>query len=129
MTAGGIEASVAQPLKVTLSGFVIDAIARGEPRDSEQVGRRFAWAIRFYLDEATTGKAGWSVPSVLRTERGETAMKLELDDRLLHRLEAEARKQDVSLSRLVSQASIYYAAEFDAGRITQRVLDDFDSDA
>lgn len=115
-------------LKVSLSDFVVEAIARGEPRDSEQVGRRFGRAIRFYLNEATARRAGWSVPSTLRAERGGTEVKLELDERLLRKLEAETRKQDVSLSRLVSQAAIYYAAELDAGRITQRVLDDLGKD-
>jgi len=68
------------------------------------------------------------VPSALRGEQEGDEMRLELDDELLCRLEAEARKQDASLSRLVSQAAIYYAAELDAGRITQRVFDDLGKD-
>lgn len=119
---------VARSLKVTLSDFVIEAIARDEPRDSQQVQGRFSRAIRFYLHEASLRRPGWSVPSVLRGEQGGAEMKLELDDELLRGLEAEARKQDVSLSRLVSQAAIYYAAELDAGRITQRVLEDLGED-
>lgn len=120
---------MARPLKVKLSEFVVGAIARGEPRDSEQVGRRFGRAIRFYLGEATAGRAGWSVPSTLRGGGGGIEVSLELDDGLLRRLEAEARKQDVSPASLVSQAAIYYAAELDAGRITQRVLDDLEDDS
>lgn len=119
---------VARSLKVTLSDFVIGAIARDEPRDSPQAQGRLSRAIRFYLHEASLRRPGWSVPSALRGEQGGAEMKLELDDELLRGLEAEARKQDVSLSRLVSQAAIYYAAELDAGRITQRVLEDLGED-
>ena len=120
----GVEASLARSLEVRLSDFVIEAIARGEPRDSAQAQARFSRAIRFYLHEASLRRPGWSVPAALRGDQAGAEMKIELDDGLLRGLEAEARKQDVSLSRLVSQAAIYYAAELDAGRITQRVLDD-----
>jgi hypothetical protein len=119
---------VARPLKVELSEFAVGALARGEPHESEQVRRSFARAIRFYLHEAAARRPGWSVPSALRGERPEVELELGLDEKLLGELEAEAGKQDVSLSRLVSQAAIYYAAERDAGRITQRVLDDIEQD-
>jgi len=117
---------VARPLRLQLSEFVIGALARGEPHDSDQVRGRFARAIRFYLHEAAGRRPGWSVPSALRRERRGVELELELDDELLRELEAEAGRQDVSLSRLVAQAAIYYAAELDAGRITQRVFDDLE---
>jgi hypothetical protein len=116
------------PLTVSLSEFAVGALAHGESHESEQVLRRFARAIRFYLHEAPVQKPGWSVPAALRPERDEVELKLQLDEQLLHRLEAEAGRQQVTLSRLVSQAAIYYAAELDAGRIAQRVLDDLEGD-
>lgn len=119
---------MARSFVVRLSDFAVGALARGEPRDSEQLRRRFARAIRFYLHEVAAHRPGWSVPSTLREERDGKELALELDDELLRQLGTEARKQDVSLSRLVSQAAIYYAAELDAGRITQRVLDDLGED-
>jgi len=128
MPAGGVETSRIHPLDLILSEFAVDAIARGEPRDSEEVRRRLGRAVRFYLREAGAQRPGWSVPAALRGERGEVEVRLDLDDELRRRLEREARRQGVSLSRLVSQAVIYYAAELDAGRITQRVLDDLRGD-
>lgn len=119
---------MARSFEVRLSDFAVRSLARGEPRDSAQLRSRFDRAIRFYLHEAAARRPGWSVPSTLREERDGKELELELDGELLRQLEAEARKQDVSLSRLVSQAAIYYAAELDAGRITQRVLDDFGKD-
>jgi len=125
---GGVETPVTQPLKVQLSEFAVGALAHGEPHESEHVRKRFARAIRFYLLETAARRPGWSVPSALRGERPEIELTLELDEKLLGELEAEAGKQEVSLSRLVSQAAIYYAAERDAGRITQRVLDTMEQD-
>jgi hypothetical protein len=129
MATGWVETSMKRPLEVRLSDFAIDALARGEPRESEEVRRRFGRAIRLYLHDADADRPGWSVPSALREERTEVAVKLELDHELQRRLEAEARKQGVSPSRLVSQAVIYYAAELDAGRVTRRLLDDLGEDA
>lgn len=121
---------VDRPLKVHLSEFSVGALARSEPRDPDEMRARFTRAIRFYLREADSRRPGWSVPSSLRGEElGAVELELELDEGLRGALEAEAGKQGVSVSRLVSQAAIFYAAEFDAGRITQRVLDDFESNA
>jgi len=115
-------------LTVTLSDFALDALARGRPRGSEEAKGRLVRATRFYLNEAAAQRPGWSVPTTLRPEREGTEVSVELDEDLLHRVQEEAGKQDVSLSRLVSQAVIYYAAEYDAGRITQRVLDELEGD-
>jgi hypothetical protein len=125
-----IEATVDRPLKVHLSEFSVGALARSAPRDSSEIRARCVRAVRFYLHEADSPRPGWSVPSSLRGEEpGAVELELELDERLREALETEAGKQGVSVSRLVSQAAIFYAAEFDAGRITQRVLDDLESDA
>lgn len=116
--------------KVTLSRFSFEALARGESPRSDLAQARIASAIRFYLHEAGQGRPGWSVPSALRgEERAEVDLELAIDEDLLRALEAEAERQDVTVSRLVSQAAIYYAAELDAGRITQRVLEDLEGGA
>lgn len=117
-------------LRVTLSKFSYEALARGEPLGPEQAQARIVRATRFYLHEGDRGRPGWSVPSALRRdERTDVELELELDDGLLRAVEVEAERQDVTLSRLVAQAAIYYAAEVDAGRITQRVLDDLEGGA
>lgn len=117
--------AMTRPLKVTLSKFSFEALARGEPLGPSQAQGRIARAMRFYLHEGYRDRPGWSVPAALRREvRTDVELELDVDEDLLRAFEAEADRQDVTLSRLVSQAMIYYAAEFDAGRITQRVLDD-----
>lgn len=113
--------------RVTLSRFSFEALARGESPRSDLVQARIVGAIRLYLHEAGRGRPGWSVPTALRgDERAEVDLDLAIDEDLLRALEAEAEKQDVTVSRLVSQAAIYYAAELDSGRIAQRVLEDLE---
>ena len=119
-----------RPLKLTLSRFSFEALARGEPLGPERARRRISRAIRFYLHEGGKGRPGWSVPAALRRDaRTDVELELDVDADLLRAFETEAGKQGVSLSRLASQAAIDYAAELDAGRITQRVLDDLESGA
>ncbi len=117
--------AMTRPLRITLSKFSYEALARGEPLGPDQAQGRIARTMRFYLHEGYRDRPGWSVPSALRREeRADVKLDLSVDEDLLRAFEAEADRQDVTLSRLVSQAMIFYAAEFDAGRITQRVLDD-----
>lgn len=116
-----------RPLKVTLSEFVVGALAPGDARDSAELRRRSALAIRFYLHESGEHRPGWSVPPTLRRAAATgLELELELEPELLRALEDEAGRQGVSVSRLVSQAAIYYAAELDAGRVTQRLLENLD---
>jgi hypothetical protein len=37
---------------------------------------------------------------------------------------AEAARQQVSVTQLLEHAALYYAAELDAGRLTERILDE-----
>lgn len=114
-------------ITVWLSEFSVEALARGEGRDSEYVPARLVRAVRLYLSARDAKKPGWSVPSALRGRKSdEVELELVAEEKLCRALEEEAGKQGVSVSRLAGQAAIYYAAELDAGRITQSILDDLD---
>ena len=82
--------------------------------------------IRFYLKEKGTGGAGWSYPDLLREGRPEEEIEVELDieDSLWREVRAEAARQHVSVTQLLEHAALYYAAELDAGRLTERILDE-----
>jgi hypothetical protein len=113
---------------VWLSEFSAEALARGD--GPEHVPARLIRAIHLYLGARDSGRPGWSVPSTLR-EREPRGVELELvaDEDLWRAFEQEAGKQGVSVSRLAGQAAIYYAAELDAGRVTQRILDDSEDES
>ncbi len=50
-----------------------------------------------------------------------------MDSELWREFEEEAERQGVSVEQLAEHAAFYFAAELDAGRVTQRILDDLES--
>lgn len=87
-------------------------------------------AIRCYLKDGGAEQAGWSYPHFLPDEgrAEEVVLRLKIDDDLWHSLEEEAERQHVSAEEMVEHAAFYFAAEMDAGRITQRIFADFEDD-
>jgi hypothetical protein len=115
---------------VHLSGFACEAVAGERRSGSEHVPARVIRAIRCYLKDGGTEHAGWSYPHFLPDEKRaeNVALRLNVEDELWHSLEAEAERQHVSAEEMVEHAAFYFAAEMNAGRITQRILVDFDED-
>jgi hypothetical protein len=95
--------------------------AKGSKQDPTTLER----ALRFYLGNRGSGQPGWVYPTFLRDEIGtrEVDLELEVDNGLWRAFRKEAARQDVSDSKLAAHAVLYYAAELDAGRIAQRIVD------
>jgi hypothetical protein len=86
-------------------------------------------AIRVYLNDSGTSNPGWSYPAALGVVRlSDEELELRLDEGVWTGLEEEAAVQGVSTSQLASHAVLYYAAELDAGRVTQHILDSTDDE-
>jgi hypothetical protein len=83
-------------------------------------------AIRVYLNDKGAGEPGWAYPDPLRGRRPaeEVEMELSVDEDLWLALEREAADQGVTPQQLLEHAVLYFAAEIDAGRVTQRILED-----
>jgi hypothetical protein len=110
---------------LALSRLSLEAFT-GRGEDPERAGSRLAVAVRFYLSDRDSGRTAWPYPSFLRGSevQEEVEIPLEGDGDLWRGLEAEAVTQGVSLQQLAEHAAFYMAAEIDAGRVTQRILDD-----
>jgi hypothetical protein len=80
--------------------------------------------IRFYLKEKGSGGTGWAYPDLLRQghPEEEVEVELEIEDALWREMRLEAARQHVSVTQLLEHAALYYAAELDAGRLTERIL-------
>lgn len=89
-----------------------------------------ARVIRFYLREKEGGGLGWAYPDLLRQGRPEeeVEVELEIDESLWGQMEREAERQHVTVTQLLEHAALYYAAELDAGRLTERILDELDEE-
>lgn len=115
-----------RPVTVNLGTLACRALGGEEGCGAEQVSARVKSAVRAYLHEKGSGRAGWSYPRFMRGRQpSETiAVELELETGLWRSLEEEAVDQGVEPKQLVEHAVMYYAAEIDAGHVTQRILDE-----
>lgn len=127
----GVENSDMRFVTLNMSQLAFEALARGEQDGLQRAETQIEVAIRFYLGDRDSGQAAWPYPGFLRGSevREDVELRLGIDQRLWRQFEAEAARQDVSVQQLAEHAVFYMAAELDAGRITQRILDDLDSDA
>jgi len=112
---------------LAISELAFDALASGN-RSADQ-SLRMENALLCYLGDSEREKPAWSYPGFLRGSetRSEVELELEIAADVWREFEDEAARQDVSVEQLAEHATFYFAAELDAGRVTQRILDDLDS--
>ena len=117
-------------VSVALSQLAFEALSGGA-RDgsSRRVAHQMEGAIRCYLEDRDANRPAWRYPPFLRGSevQEDVELRLSIDGELWRTFEAEASRQDVSVQQLAEHAAFYLAAELDAGRITQRILDELES--
>lgn len=107
-----------------LSKLAVEALAGEEEHSSGHIADRMARAVGIYLSDQDSDQPGWAYPEFMRDREvvGEVELKLRIDRDLWRRFEEEAKRQRVSLQKLLEHAAFYAAAEVDAGRLTERIL-------
>lgn len=119
-------------VKVKLGAFAGGMLAWKQQRDTgsgnggQPSSADVVRVIRFYLREKEGEDIGWAYPDLLRQGRPEeeVEVELEIDESLWGQMEREAERQQVTVTQLLEHAALYYAAELDAGRLTERILDE-----
>jgi hypothetical protein len=121
--------STRSSVRLGLSKPAFDALAGKDESGSDRAVARMEAAARCYLSDKDSGRPAWPYPAFLRESEVQEDVRLEMnvDDELWGSFESEARAQGVSVQQLAEHAAFYLAAEIDAGRITQRILDDLES--
>jgi hypothetical protein len=114
-------------VSVGLSQLAFDALVGEE--GAAGAPARLQSAVRCYLGDRGANQPAWPYPAFLRSSgpQVDVELVLEIKDDLWRSFEAEAARQDVSPRQLLEHAAFYFAAELDAGRITQRILDDLEA--
>jgi hypothetical protein len=122
--------AMSRPATVVLSRLACEALAGKGEESPERAGARLTVAVRFYLRDRDSGRPAWPYPSFLRGSevQEEVEIPLALEDELWDAFVGEAAEQGVSAQQLAEHAAFYLAAEIDAGRVTQRILDDLAED-
>jgi hypothetical protein len=118
------------PVVVTLGRFALRALAGEHAKGPEDMAARMVRAISYYLNDADSDHPGWPYPDFLRGRVGGPMQELEITvkEDLWAQFEVEAEKQGVTLQQLAEHAALYYAAELNAGRVTERILGDIKED-
>jgi hypothetical protein len=125
--ATGEQAAATRSKTVALSKLSLEAIVGKDGLDTpERAGVGLATAIRFYLSDRGADRPAWRYPDFMRGSevQEDLAVTFQLEGSRWQAFEAEAAEQDVSVQKLAEHAAFYLAAEIDAGRVTQRILDD-----
>jgi hypothetical protein len=115
---------------LSISRLAFEALGEGQLEGAaERPEAGIETAIRFYLREKDSGAVAWPYPDFLRGSevRAEVDLRLGLDEGLWRAFEEEAARQDVSVPQLAEHSAFYLAAELEAGRITQRILDELEA--
>jgi hypothetical protein len=119
------EGAEERQVEVAVSELAFEALA-GKGADAS-VPVNIDSALRCYLGDRGTDRPAWPYPGFLRgseTQR-DKQVALEVEEGLWREFSEEAERQGVTVAQLVEHAAFYFAAELDAGRVTQRILDDF----
>jgi hypothetical protein len=115
-----------RPVTVRLGSFVSKALAAEAMNGGQPSSASVERAIHCYLGDRDSAGPGWSFPAFLRGREPvePIELRLEIDDELWRSLEEEAGRQGVSVQQMLEHAMLYFAAEVNAGRVTERILDD-----
>lgn len=112
---------------VGVSLLALEALAGDGANDSAPA--KVESALRCYLGDSGMDRPAWPYPGFLRGSetRRDRQVAFEVEEGLWREFAEEAEKQGVTVEQLVEHAAFYFAAELDAGRVTQRILDDLRS--
>lgn len=117
-----------QRVTVELSRLAFEALAGGVPATAGS--QRMEDALRCYVGDRDTDRPAWPYPDFLRGAEMQTDFKFEIEvaGELWRAFAEEAERQEVTVAQLAEHAAFYFAAEMDAGRATERILEDLGPD-
>ena len=126
ITPSGSSKGTSRNVSVELGEFAYQALGGEEEKGAALVSSRLPRVIEAYLADRDRGRPSWAYPAHLQEQEGRRSIPVELEIgvRSFDELTEEARQRGVSFEQLVGHAALYYLAEVDAGRMTQRILDD-----
>ena len=119
--------SVKLEIPLTFSEFGWNALEERARSERVALERILALACGHYEAELAGGREATVVPRLgqppaERGTRGTRTLVVELSARCLRRLEQEAERQGVGLSRLCEHAALLYLADLDADRAAKGVI-------
>ncbi len=115
---------------MTLGNFGLESLGGSYRRHTETLERSLLQAIRYYLADQSSERAGWPYPGFIHDGQHDgrgVELELSVDDAVWDDFSKEADRQGVSADHLLQHAALYFAADRDSGRLAQRILSDLGS--
>lgn len=113
---------------VAIDDFTLELLENASIAGRTTQGVLLMRAIRYYLAERDSGRPGW--PCSPLDEEGETevasTIELDVDGSAWEAFSLEADRQGVTTDRLMKHGALYYLADRDSGRLTQKILEDLE---
>jgi hypothetical protein len=119
--------SVQRTINVTVGKFALDSLGGASTGSAALLSRSLEQAIRYYLADRGSERAGWVYPSFLREDAHGSAreeVRLTIETAAWSEFTDEAERQGVSADQLLRHAVLYFMTDRDTGRLTQRILED-----
>ena len=86
-------------------------------------------AARYYLSDADGGRLVWPTPALTPRPSGDVSgFDLEIDDQTWQALQDEAKRQDIEVAPLAAHAVLYFVADWDSGRLAERLRQSLNGD-
>jgi hypothetical protein len=133
ITVGGTrlardESAERRRVTIALSELAFESLTGGNSDVDSSL--RMENALLCYLEDSDSGRPAWAYPEFLRGSemRKDVEVEFTVAENLWRDFEEAAVGQGVTVEQLAEHAAFYFAAELDAGRVTQRILDDLDAD-
>lgn len=125
----GARLEIARPpmertVAVAIDDFTLELLENASVEGRTSQGVLLMRAIRYYLSERDSGRPGWPCsPLDEEAEREVTStMELDVDGSTWEAFLLEAERQGVTTDRLMRHCVLYYLADRDSGRLTQKIL-------
>lgn len=108
---------------VAVGNFGLESLGGAFTQDSAKLARSLIQAIRYYLADQGSERAGWTYPGFRRDDWSGTTVevKIEIEDGIWATFSQEADRQGVTTDQLLQHAVLYFAADRDGGRLAQRI--------
>ena len=111
---------------VAIDDFTLELLDEASLAGQTTLGALLMRAIRYYLAEYDSGRPGWPCSGLDEIgEEGEatSTIELDVDGAAWEAFSLEADRQRVSTDRLIKHGALYYLADRDSGRLTQKILE------
>jgi hypothetical protein len=114
-----------ESVTVAIGELGLRSLGGAGAEDPARLPRAVAQALRYYLADRDAGRVEWPFPAFLRDRQLEVATEVAIPaaGATWEEFEREAERQGVGTDQLAQHAVLYLVADWDSGRLVERILD------